>query len=53
MSAVRPPRWLERLLERALPGGLWSEGVLGDLAEGFQRRAEATRTGARAWARLW
>ena len=49
MSGHRPPRWLERVLERALPSGLAGQGALGDLAEGFERRA----LNSPVWARLW
>ena len=48
-SGHRPPRWLERVLERALPSGLSGEGTLGDLAEAYDRRARASRLHARAW----
>ncbi len=48
MSA-HPPRWLERIAERALPAGLSGQGTLGDLAEEFQRRLGHSRLGARLW----
>lgn len=44
-----PPRWLEGLLERALPEGLSGEGTLGDLAEEYHRRAERSPVRARLW----
>ncbi len=45
----RPPRWAERLLERALPHEE-SEAVVGDLAEEFERRvAREGRGAARRW----
>lgn len=49
MTARRPPRRLERLLERVLPGGLSGQGTLGDLAEEFSRRAERSRAAAVGW----
>ncbi|MEJ2203739.1 MAG: ABC transporter permease [Gemmatimonadota bacterium] len=49
MRAVKPPRWLEGIAERALPGGLSGRAALGDLAEEFQRRAVASRLRARMW----
>ena len=49
MRVHRPPRWLERLLERALPSGLSGQGTLGDLAEGFERRALQSPLSARLW----
>ena len=45
----RPPRWMERVLERALPGGLSGEGTLGDVAEGYEKRARSSPTRARLW----
>ena len=39
MSGYKPPRWLERILERSLPANLAGHGTLGDLAEEFERRA--------------
>jgi len=39
MSGHRPPPWLERILEWALPSGLSGQSTLGDLAEEFERRA--------------
>jgi predicted permease len=49
MSGYRPPRWLERLLEWALPPGLSGQSALGDLAEGFERRALVSPMRARLW----
>jgi predicted permease len=49
MSGLRPPRWLERLVELAVPKGLSGEGTLGDLAEGFERRARESAGRARVW----
>jgi len=49
MSGYRPPRWLERLLEWALPEGLSGQSTLGDLAEDFERRALASPRRARLW----
>jgi predicted permease len=49
MSAVKPPRWLEGVAERALPEGLSGRGALGDLAEEFQRRAVDAPWRARLW----
>ncbi len=49
MSGHRPPRWLERILERTLPSGLAGQGPLGDLAEGFERRALTSPLRARLW----
>ncbi|MCH7564763.1 MAG: FtsX-like permease family protein [Gemmatimonadetes bacterium] len=49
MSGHRPPRWLERVLERMLPSGLAGQGALGDLAEGFERRALTSPMRARFW----
>jgi len=49
MSGHRPPRWLERILEMALPEGLSGQGTLGDLAEGFERRALEAPQRARLW----
>ena len=49
MSARCPPRWLERILEWAVPAGLSGQGALGDLSEGFKRRAVQSPTRARVW----
>ncbi len=49
MSGYNPPRWLERVLEWALPAGLSGQGTLGDLAEGFERRALHSPFRARFW----
>ena len=49
MSELRPPRWLERLLEGALPSGLSGQSTLGDLAEEFERRARRSRPAACGW----
>jgi predicted permease len=49
MSGHHPPRWLERVLEWALPGGLSGQGALGDLAEEFERRALESPSRARIW----
>jgi predicted permease len=49
MSGPRPPRWLETIVERALPSGLSGQGALGDLAEGFERRATTSPLRARLW----
>ncbi len=49
MSGHSPPRWLERILEWALPAGLSGQGTLGDLAEGFERRALEAPLRARFW----
>ena len=48
-SARRPPRWLERILEHALPAGLSGEGTLGDLAEAYEERAARSPARARLW----
>jgi len=45
----RPPRWLERILERAVPSGLSGQGTLGDLAEEYERRARTSRWRAALW----
>ena len=37
MSRSSPPRWIERVLERALAPGMWSQGALGDLSEAYVR----------------
>jgi len=49
MSRPTPPRWLERIVGWALPGGLAGQGALGDLAEEFQRRAATSPLLARLW----
>jgi len=49
MSGYRPPRWLEWVLEWALPAGLSGQGTLGDLAEEFDRRALVSSLRARLW----
>ena len=49
MSGYRPPRWLEWVLEWALPVGLSGQGTLGDLAEEFERRALVSSLRARLW----
>jgi predicted permease len=49
MSLHRPPRLLERILDWAVPTGLSGHATLGDLAEEFQRRAEASPLRARLW----
>jgi predicted permease len=49
MSGYKPPRWLERIVERVLPPDLAGQGTLGDLAEEFERRALRSPL----WARLW
>ncbi len=49
MSGYQPPRWLERLLEWAVPAGLSGQGTLGDLAEAFERRALDSPFRARVW----
>jgi predicted permease len=49
MTARRPPRRLERFLERVLPNGLSGQSTLGDLAEEFDRRAARSRMGAVTW----
>jgi putative ABC transport system permease protein len=49
MSGHNPPRWLEYVLERAVPGGLSGQGTLGDLAEEFERRALESPLRARLW----
>lgn len=49
MSTHRPPRWIESVLERALPDGLSGEGTLGDLAEEYDRRAGTSPFRARMW----
>ncbi len=49
MSGYRPPRWLERMLEWAVPAGLSGQGTLGDLAEEFERRALDSPLRARLW----
>jgi predicted permease len=50
VSARRPPRWLESLVERRLSSDPHSDSTLGDLAEGFAFREE--RAGRRR-AQLW
>ncbi len=47
--SFRPPRWLERIAEWALPAGLSGQGTLGDLTEEYQRRAAASTVGAYLW----
>jgi putative ABC transport system permease protein len=49
MSGHGPPRWLEALVEWALPSGLSGQGALGDLGEAFERRALASPPRARLW----
>lgn len=49
MSERHPPRWLERITEWALPGGLSGQSTLGDLAEDFEVRARRSRARARLW----
>ncbi|MDA0312396.1 MAG: hypothetical protein O2992_09810 [Gemmatimonadetes bacterium] len=49
MSSYRPPRFLERILEWALPTGLSGQGTLGDLGEEFERRALVSPLSARLW----
>ena len=50
MSPARPPRFLERRLEAALPEGLSRDGTLGDLSEQYAaRRASGSRLSADAW----
>jgi predicted permease len=49
VSGRRPPRWLERILEWAVPSGLSGQGILGDLAEEFERRARVAPWGAGVW----
>ena len=49
MSGYRPPRWLERMLEWAVPDGLSGQGTLGDLAEEFERRALDSPLRAGIW----
>ena len=49
MRRSDPPRWLETLAAWALPRGLSGQGALGDLAEGFAHRAEASRLRASVW----
>jgi putative ABC transport system permease protein len=49
MSGYKPPRWLERMLERVLPEDLSGQGTLGDLAEEFERRALRSPLRARVW----
>ena len=49
MTDRRPPRWLELILERAVPRGLSGEGTLGDLAEGYEQRARNSRLRAGLW----
>ena len=49
MSGYRPARWLERLLEWAVPAGLSGQGTLGDLAEAFERRAVDSVLHAHLW----
>jgi len=49
MSGRQPPRWLERVVEWALPVGLSGQGTLGDLAEEFARRAASSSLRARMW----
>ena len=49
MSGYRPPRWLEKTLEWAVPRGLSGQGTLGDLAEEFERQALSSPFRARLW----
>lgn len=49
MSGRQPPRYLERIVEWALPAGLSGQSTTGDLAEEYERRARSSA--ARAW--LW
>ncbi len=49
MSGYRPPRWLEKTLEWAVPRGLSGQGTLGDLAEEFERQALESPLRARLW----
>ncbi len=49
MSGYKPPRWLERIVERVLPANLAGQGTLGDLAEEFERRALRSPMRARSW----
>ncbi len=49
MSGHRPPRWLDWILNWAVPMGLSGQGTLGDLAEEFGRRASVSPFRARFW----
>ena len=49
MSGRRPPRWMERLLEWALPAGLSGQSTLGDLAEEFESRGRRSLLAAWFW----
>lgn len=49
MSMMQPPRWLERVIEWALPTGLSGQATLGDLAEAWQRKASSSRLRASIW----
>ena len=46
---MTPPRFWEWLLEWTLPAGLRGESTVGDLAEGFARRAEHSPVRAHLW----
>ncbi len=49
MKVRRPPRWLERTAQRALPPGLSGQSTLGDLAEEFDQRAASSAVRAMMW----
>jgi putative ABC transport system permease protein len=50
MSSHRqPPRFLERIVEWALPTGLSGQSTAGDLAEEYERRARSSGLRARFW----
>lgn len=46
---MRPPRLLEWMAARTLPDGLSRQGALGDLTEGYRRRARSSRSVAVLW----
>ena len=49
MSAHEPPRWLERVVEWAMPQGLSGQSALGDLSEEYERRAAGSPLRASLW----
>jgi predicted permease len=49
MSAHEPPRWLERVVEWAMPQGLSGQSAVGDLSEEYERRASRSPLRASIW----
>ena len=49
MSSHSPPRWVDRILRRMLPGGVLGETILGDLHQEHREYVEAGRPLPGAW----